>query len=425
MSETGGLPPVSVIVASRRRAGWLERCLSGLSRLDYPEFEIVIVADDNSLAETFHIAQSLRCKTIHFEAAALSRARNAGISASSGEIVAFIDDDSVPEPLWLHHLVSGLEATRADAAVGFVRGRNGISFQSRAAAIDAEAETHNLDWLGEDPTVPDIPAGRALKLVGTNMAFRRNCLVELGGFDPLLDYFLDDSDLSLRLANSNHLATVVPLAEVHHAFAASERRTRLRSPLRLFDIGRSTAIFLRRHGCKDLSRILRRVTIRERRRLLNHMVSGLCEPKDVGLLLDDLAAGWRAGLDITFGPSESIARPNVEFLPCRRDLTGQRTFASRLARRSSTIKSAKTTAQAVRTVSVFSFSLTPIRHRVRYENGVWIQTGGLFGRSDRSGPRVRWSSFTKRVRREVSRVAKQRGIGDIGKRRDTESLRID
>jgi Predicted glycosyltransferases len=79
------------------------------------------------------------------------------------------------------------------------------------------------------------------------MAFRRNVLVELGGFDPAFHYFLDETDLNMRLARAGHATALVPLAEVHHGFAANRMRNRYRVPQDLFDIGASWAVFLRKH----------------------------------------------------------------------------------------------------------------------------------------------------------------------------------
>jgi GT2 family glycosyltransferase len=97
-----------------------------------------------------------------------------------------------------------------------------------------------------DPVEP-LPTGTVLKLHGTNMALRRSVLLELGGFDPAFRYYLDDTDLSLRLADAGHKGGGCP-AQVHHEFAASTRRTTDRVPLSLFDIGASTAVFLRKHA---------------------------------------------------------------------------------------------------------------------------------------------------------------------------------
>jgi hypothetical protein len=96
-------------------------------------------------------------------------------------VLAFIDDDAVPEPTWLTHHDSSLLESGATASVGFVRGPDGIRFQSRFHSIDREARTHDERADGESPFVPDLPEGRAVKLIGTNMAIRTMCCARWEG----------------------------------------------------------------------------------------------------------------------------------------------------------------------------------------------------------------------------------------------------
>ncbi|CAN0606332.1 unnamed protein product, partial [Ectocarpus sp. 12 AP-2014] len=143
-----------------------------------------------------------------------------------------------------------------------------------------------------------MKSGKAVKLVGTNSAYLRDTLLKLRGFDPSYAYFLDDTDLSLRLANAGMTAAIAPLAEVHHAFAPSSRRTILRAPTFLGDIGHSAAVFLRRHKGISEEELLARLCARERSRLIRHMVQGTCEPRDIRRLMKGLIDGWTAGLDV-------------------------------------------------------------------------------------------------------------------------------
>ena len=403
-------PRVSVIVASRHRPNWLRRCLTALRQVDYPAFEVIVVADSESLASV----EMFGLKRVRFDEPNLSRARNAGIAASSGEICAFIDDDAVPEPLWLAHHVDVLATTRAAASVGFVRGRNGLSFQSRVTSIDREAETHVEEDRGEQAFVPRLSAGRALKLVGTNMAVRRDILTSLGGFDPAFAWFLDDADLSMRLCHAGHVAAVAPLAEVHHGFAASARRTADRVPLDLHDIGRSSALFFRRHPGVDVFELLARIETRERARLLRHMIDGGCEPGDVGRILKSFKEGWQEGLSTLLPSLEPIGESSRAFVPLMAVLPGHEVLTGRLASRRGLMERAGQLVASGQRCSVFSFSLTNRRHRVRYvEPGFWLQTGGQFGRAERSEPWIKWCRFAYRKKVEVRRVANVRGIREI------------
>ena len=421
MTRADGSLSFSVIVASRHRPSWLKRCLTAIGQLDHPAFEVVVVADGESLG-------SVNCaafKTVRCDEANLSLSRNLGIGASAGDICAFIDDDAVPEPLWLWHLDKAFHETKADAVTGFVRGRNGISFQSTVHSVDAEAETHAEAWDGWEPSVPTLAEGRALKLIGTNMAVRRRVLQDVGGFDEAYRFFLEDADLSMRLARDGALLAVAPLAQVHHGFAASSRRSRLRAPLDLHDIGRSTAIYLRRHLGRAEKDILDRIVRRERNRLVRHMVSGTCEPRHVPLQLRQLQTGWSEGSGAALGDVTGQDTQPPAFLRFPARPAGHAVLSSRLRlRRRHILRQAKEIVANGGRASVFSFPLTPFRHHVRYlKSGVWLQTGGVYGRSDRSGPFFRWSMFSQRLKKEIDRVANVRGIDDTDIRKWWTSAR--
>ena len=105
---------VSVIIVSRERPDALRRCLLGISQLQYRAFEVVVVACPAGIAvaEASQALPDIKC--VAFSEANISAARNQGLVYAAGEIVAFIDDDAVPEPKWQHHLVA--PAARSDVA---------------------------------------------------------------------------------------------------------------------------------------------------------------------------------------------------------------------------------------------------------------------------------------------------------------------
>jgi hypothetical protein len=340
----------------------------------------------------------------------LGAARNDGIAASAGEIVAFLDDDAVPEPTWLDQLVAGMNATGAAAATGYVRGRNGISFQWRRRQIRPDGFIDVLTDAGDAPFLIPRGTGSAM-LEGTNMAFRRDALVRLGGFDPAFRFYMDDADIALRLSDLGLASAIVPLAQVHHGFAPSDRRRADRMPMDLFDVGRSLAIFLRAHsGGGDVAATLALHRESERRRLLGYMVSGRGEPRHVGALLRQFDAGVRDGLAAAFGVPRAIPpAPRAQFrdgsIPRGRILAGRAWSRGRLRR------SAVEAAADGEIVSLFRFSPTTLYHRVRYDPaGFWEQTGGVFGRADRADPVFQALGFRRRLAIEVRRVATVRGL---------------
>ncbi len=362
MTQTAEALRFSIIVASWDRPFWLKRCLRALSQLEHSNFEIVVVADQQVLSQI----DGAGMKLVPFSEPNLSRARNAGIAASGGDICAFVDDDAVPEPMWLAYLEDAFRRTQAGAVAGYVRGRNGISYQTQVASVDAEAETH-IEPTATQPVVPKLKPGRALKLVGTNMAIRRDILAMLGGFDDMFHYFLEDTDLSLRVANAGYAMAVAPLAEVHHAFAPSPRRTKLRAPVDLYDIGRSTALFLRRHYQQDYDEMFGRMHRRERARLLRHMVNGSCEPRDIRRTLVGLKTGWDDGMNTPLDVNSQPVNSETDFQSFHSETNGQRVIGSRLLhRRRGALRKATKLAEKGKRVSLFSFSLTLFRHQLHY-----------------------------------------------------------
>jgi len=406
-----GAPTVSVVVVSRGRPGSLKLCLTGLSRLLYPAYEIVVVTDDEGHAAVRAAGFCDEVKLVAFEEANISAARNAGIAEAAGEIVAFIDDDAVPEPGWLAHLVQGFSWPEAAAAGGFVRGRNGISFQWKARSVDQTGAAHDLALKDVTPVLLTPAEGRGIKTEGTNMAVRRTVLAEMGGFDPAFRFYLDETDLNMRLARAGLATAIVPLAEVHHAYAESARRSRTRGPRDLFDVGASTAVFLRKHcPAQAHEKVMQDLRTAQRRALLDHMVAGRIEPRDLRRLMARLEAGLEAGRDRPLSQMPAIPHPRHWFLPFETRATGGQTeVAGRrlFARRHRA--AARAAAAAGETVTLFLFAPGVRPHRVRFTpDGVWEQTGGLWGRSNRNAERLRFRRFSARITEERARVALQR-----------------
>lgn len=403
----------SVIVASRGRPKSLLRTLLAIRQLDYPEFEVVVVGDSAAGAALNESACDW-VSFVSFDEPNLSAARNAGALVAGGEVLAFIDDDAVPEPLWLWRHYEGLRETGAAASVGFVRGPDGIGFQSRFQTIDPNAETHEEPFSGDTAFLPELSPGRAVKLIGTNTAIRKEALLALGGFDPSYRYFLEDSDLSIRLRDAGFAAVVTPLAEVHHALAASPRRAVGREPRSLFDIGRSTAIFLRRHAGADPAEMLERTSCRERRRAIRHMVRGGLEPRDIVRLMQSYSDGWSEGMSCDLGELPPLSVGPAGFQRVLPLTSGHKVLTVRRPGRRSALREAGQASQRGESrSSVFSFSLTSWAHSVLYtETGVWLHTGGQFRDVGMTGKRFRWCRFASRANEEITRVAKRRGLQD-------------
>ena len=202
---------VSVVVCTYNGAATLRDCLEGTCALRYPDFEVIVV-DDGSTDASAAIAMEFPVALIRTENRGLSAARNAGLAAATGEIVAYLDDDARPDPDWLTFLVAGF-ADERHAGIG---GPNlPPEDESRFGTCVANAPGGPVHVLLSDTVAEHIP--------GCNMAFRRAALAAIGGFDEQFRVAGDDVDVCWRLQASGHTLGYRPAALVWH-----RRRTTLR-----------------------------------------------------------------------------------------------------------------------------------------------------------------------------------------------------
>ena len=394
---------VSVIVVSNGRPDALQRCLLGLSQIDHPACEVIVVADATSLPAIAASGLTDVVKAVACDVPNISVARNAGLAQAAGDIVAFIDDDAVPEPTWASHLTAPFADDAVTAAGGFVRARNGIAFQWRVRLAFGDATTTDIAVDAVRPTLMTAGPGRAVKTEGTNMAIRRADLIAMGGFDEAFAFYLDETDVNLRLAARSAVTAIVPLAQVHHGFAPSVRRRSDRVPRDLFEIGASLAVFLRKHGptSRPTPHIHR---AQQRKRLLAHMVAGRLMPGDVSRLLRTFDAGWAHGMARRTGQHPAFDAPPA-LLPFPTRIRPHRVIATGLRHRSRARAEAAAAVAEGWIVSLFVLSPTALFHRNRMNAaGVWEQSGGQFGKSDRDDPVCRFWRRQARVARELARV---------------------
>ncbi len=399
--------PVSVIVVSRHRATALRLCVLALQQQNHPAVEVIVVADPAGIAAV----AGFGVKTVIFDEANISAARNAGLALAAAPVVAFIDDDAVAEPTWLSRVVAPFADPKVLAATGFVRGRNGISRQWGAAWVDRRGADHPFD-LAEAGAVFDAGAGRAIKTQGTNCAFRRDAVLALGGFDPAYRFYHDETDLNLRMMART---AVVPLAQVVHGFAVSERRHANRVPRSLVEIAASSAVFLRRHAPEALDKTAyAALRAHQAERLAHHQRAGRIGRAGVAGLMAGLADGWAEGMARDLPLLTPIAATRTAFMPLAG--VGARkgvVLTSRLWGRARAKAQAEAAVRAGQIVTLICISLTARPHRLRFtESGYWLHEGGIFGRSDRDGPRLRFGTLRRRVAEERARWAKLRPVDE-------------
>ena len=197
-------PRVSVVVCSFNGARIIRDCLAGLSKLEYPNYEVIVI-DDGSTDGTSSIAAQFPCRVIRTENCGLGSARNTGLKEASGEIVAYIDDDAWPDPHWLTYLVETFRTTDHAGAGGpnIPPPHDGV-----IADCIANAPGGPVHVLIADQVAEHIP--------GCNMAFRKTYLEAIGGFDAQFWTAGDDVDVCWRLQEKGWTLGFNPAAMVWH-----------------------------------------------------------------------------------------------------------------------------------------------------------------------------------------------------------------
>ncbi|HWC87806.1 MAG TPA: glycosyltransferase [Solirubrobacteraceae bacterium] len=204
LSPGPAAPRVSVLICTYNGARSLGETCSAVAELDYPDVEFIVV-DDGSTDGSARIAEDHGARVISTDNHGLSSARNTALAAATGEIVAFIDDDAMPDPHWLTYLVDTFARTDF-VAVG---GPN-LPVPGDGAVADAVAAApgNPIHVLVGDREAEHIP--------GCNCAFRTQHLRQIGGFDPQFHTAGDDVDVCWRLQDRGWRIGYAPAAVVWH-----------------------------------------------------------------------------------------------------------------------------------------------------------------------------------------------------------------
>ena len=198
-------PRVSVVVCAYNAERTMDACLASLEVLNYPDYEVIVV-NDGSRDRTLEIAESYPyCRIISQPNKGLSVARNVGAEAATGEIVAYTDSDCVADPDWLAYLIAKMEAGGLTACGGPNFPPPEDRLVPAAVAVAPGGPTHVL--LSDEV---------AEHIAGCNMAFRRETLLGLGGFDPVYRAAGDDVDICWRFQDAGHTIGFSPAATVWH-----------------------------------------------------------------------------------------------------------------------------------------------------------------------------------------------------------------
>lgn len=197
-------PKISVVVATYNAARTLDDCLASLQALRYPDYEVIVV-NDGSTDDSQRIIDRYPFRAITTENHGVSAARNEGLRGATGQIVAYIDSDARADADWLAYLAT----TFLESDVVGVGGPNFVPPEDNwVAKCVYRSPGGPTQVMLDDQSAEHIP--------GCNMAFRKEALDRIGGFDTIFTKAADDVDICWRLLERGYRIGFNPSAVVWH-----------------------------------------------------------------------------------------------------------------------------------------------------------------------------------------------------------------
>ncbi|WP_271986038.1 glycosyltransferase [Pseudoclavibacter terrae] len=231
-------PFVSVIVCTRDHTELLTTCLDRIQALDYPDFEVLVVDNAPSTEETRELLAAIcaldsRFRYLRQERPGLSAARNAGIAAARGEILAYTDDDVLVDRNWLTEIA---RTFRDEPAIGCVTGLVATAaietnaegyFDARSPSWSGRMTSERYDLSGRNDGSPLYPYSAGIFGTGANLALAREAVDRVGEFDEALGAGAktkggEDLDIFVRVLRAGFAIAYEPAALVWHQHRADD-----------------------------------------------------------------------------------------------------------------------------------------------------------------------------------------------------------
>jgi glycogen synthase len=418
---------VSVIIPTYNRAKDLPNTLRALRHQTHEDFEVIVVkgpCTDN----TDEVLKEFEGQVRVYQHAELNinKQRNLGIRHATGEVCALIDDDSIPDQRWLADLIEGYDNPAVGGVGGLVYNHTGYTLQYRYAVCDRRANPRwdvaapltQYQLKGADPFV---------YLQGTNTSFRRTALQKTGGFDEEMEYYHDETELCMQMADHGLYLRPLDRAIVHHKFMPSHLRNEKKVLSRPFLVAKNKCYFTMRNG-RDSGEIPEAMKDCEafaeslKREARMHLSAGRLTDAEYQKFEKDLNEGVKTGIErgltqsrksTTFPPIDpkaflkyptiqpegrrlSVCFVSQEFPPYSIGGIGRyvKDLAEGMARRGH---------------RVYLVTKSPDDPRVDFENGVWVhrvppQQKGDWWRSHQSPSQQRCLAWAAAAHAEVVRI---------------------
>jgi GT2 family glycosyltransferase len=249
---------LSIVVATCADAESVVRCVEAICSNVAGPFEVIVVENrparstvEGALGERF--GDDERVRYVEEQRPGLACARNAGLRAARGDLVAFTDDDVLVDPAWAPAIRAAFAATpQVDCVTGLIVP---LELETPAQLLIERFASYSKGFLPRVYSLDDPPPDQPLFPYtagyfgsGANMAFRTGALRDLGGFDPVLGTGTrarggEDLDICIRVLDAGRRLAYEPRAVIWHRHPDTHAHLRRRA----FDYGAALGAMFTKH----------------------------------------------------------------------------------------------------------------------------------------------------------------------------------
>lgn len=303
---------VSLVICTLDRCKSLEIVLQAVAefRAIFEEMIIVQGPCTDQTNDVIKKYQHLINKVINTSSKNVSIARNLGLKAATKDIIVYLDDDVVPTKKWLEshiniYITQGencgcvggpvRDKTKINQPLQFNFGVNSLLSESKPILSEIVAKKYSYQsyWFKA--------------VMGANVSYRRAAIAKMGGFDEFFEYFLEETDICIRLIQSGYDIYYTDV-EVDHYPQPSHNREDQKHLTCWYSLGKNTTYFAFKHGYEKIFFpifilrlnliLIHRCLLRIIRLKFTHNLPSSILIKYIQEALEGFRVGWEAGLGL-------------------------------------------------------------------------------------------------------------------------------
>lgn len=272
----------------------LSSCVRALGQMHVLPDELIVVLGPNqneSLSVLKSIASPFPTRIYQNDQRNLCWSRNIGLKVSKYEVVAYIDDDAIPEPNWLRYIISPFSDPKIGLVGGWTRFQSSMKFQHQNQVVTESLRVRPLAG-NEKPGKHEF-----LAPLGANFAIKRSVGIQLNGFDNYLEWWGDEADFAIRMSRTEYSPVFEPSAIVHHFQANSEFRRSVVSEVNVRVPWKSRSYLMAKHSnsIKILGTVLESDFEISRQSLEWARINNNLKKSDFDRMIQDIRDGIREG----------------------------------------------------------------------------------------------------------------------------------